>query len=164
MNTKELNISIVEDNETIGKQLKDYLVKRFGSCIRVSTFRNGESCLDEVDSNTHVVILNHSLEGTNGLEVLKSIKEINTNTEVIMLSDREDIALAIESFQAGANNTVVKGTGSRKKVSVLVKRILMAPIRIIVIELGLSQRIAMFLMSFVTVGIVVLSALYIMKH
>jgi DNA-binding NarL/FixJ family response regulator len=104
------------------------------------------------------------LGDTTGLNVLKSIKEINKNTEVIMLSDQEDIALAVESYQAGANNTVVKGTGSRKKLSIHVKRILMAPIRVIVIELGLSQRLAMFLMSFVTVGVVVLFALYVMNH
>jgi len=164
MNKKELNISIVEEDEATGVKLRDYLTKRFGDCIRVSTFRDDESCLEKVDSNTHVVILNHSLEGTRGMEVLKSIKEMNANTEIIMLSDKEDIALAIESFQAGANTTVVKGTGSRRKVSVHVKRILMAPIRIIVIELGLSQRIAMFLMSFVTVGIVVLFAMYIINH
>jgi PleD family two-component response regulator len=164
MKTNELNLFIVEDNLQAGIALEGYLKKRFGKCIRISTFINGEQCLDEVDSNTHLVILNHSLESTTGLEVLKSIKEINTNTEVIMMSDKEDIALAIESFQAGANNSVVKGTGSRKKVSVLVKKILMAPIRIIVIELGLSQRLAMFLMAFITVGIVVSCGLYIMNH
>ncbi len=159
MKTKELNLFIVENDLLVGMALEDYLKKRFASCIRISTFKDGESCLEEVDSNTHVVILNHSLEGAKGLEVLKSIKETNPNTEVIMLSDREDIALAIESYQAGANNTVVKGTGSRKKLAVHVKRILMAPIRIIVMELGLSKRLAMFVVSFVTVGIVVLCVL-----
>jgi DNA-binding NarL/FixJ family response regulator len=164
MKKKELNLFIVEDNLIAGMALEDHLVKRFGGCIHVSTFKDDESCLEEIDSNTHLVILNHSLEASKGIEVLKSIKEINANTKVIMLSDKEDIALAVESFQAKANHTVVNGTGSRKKVSVMVKRILMAPIRIIVIELGLSQRLAMFLLSFVTVGVVVLSTLYIINH
>ena len=164
MGTNQLNIFIVEKDEAVGAKLKEYLTKRFGDRIKVSIFQDGESSLDKVDSNTHVVILNHSLADTTGIQVLKSIKEINNNVEVIMLADEEDIALAIESYQAGANMTVLKGTGSRKKVSALVKGFLMAPIRIIVIELGLSQRIAMFLMSFLTVGIVVLFALLLMKH
>ncbi len=164
MKKKELNIFIVDENLMASLALEDYLIKRFGNCIRVSTFKNNESCLQEVDNNTHVVIVNHSLDQTTGLDTLKSIKEINSNAEVIMLSDKEDIALAIASYRLGAKGTVIKGTGSRKRVSIVVKRILMAPIRIIVKEVGLSERLAMFLTSFVTVGVVVLFTLFITKH
>jgi len=164
MQTQKLNLFIVDDNKSAGEELANYLRGKFGNRLKITTFTDGKSCLEEVESDTHIVILACSPEDKNGLLILKSIKAANPATEVVMLAEREDIVMAIESFKAGAKDLVVKESGSEKKISYIIRRIVMAPIRIIVKELGLSQRLAMFLLTFVTVGIVVWVALSIIKH
>jgi|SRR6185312_3742207 len=163
MKTEGLNILIVDADKAAGEELKKFLEKRFGNRIHISAFTDGKSCLEEVESDTHLVILTCSPDDKQGLELLKAIKTENSLTEVVMLSERNSIALAIESYEAGAKSIIVKDENAKNKVHTLISDIFMAPIRIIVKELGLSQRLAMFLMSFLTIGLIVL--IYsIVKH
>lgn len=163
MLTQGLNLFIVDDDKLLVADLKNYLKGRFGVSIKVSTFYDGESCLKKVDKDTHIVILDYFMDGKNGVDVLKSIKDINPETEVIMLSGNEDIAVAIESFRNGANDYVIKGMGAWKKISKLVGHIITAPIRLIVREFGVSKFVAIFLLTFITMGIVVFLVLRYVK-
>jgi DNA-binding NtrC family response regulator len=163
METQGLNLFIVDDNKLMVTDLKHFLQNKFGESVRVSTFNNGKSCLEKVDKETHIVILDYYMEGENGLEVLKSIKTINPKTEVIMLSSNEDIALAIESFKSGAKDYIIKGTGSWSKLSNLLTKIITEPIRLMVREFGVSKFMAAFLLTFTTMGIIVYTALHLMK-
>lgn len=160
METQELNLFIVDDNKSMVAGLKHYIQNRFGSRVKISTFYDGESCLGKIDRNTHIVILDYFLGGKNGLEILKEIKNRNSETEVIMLSSNDDIGLMIESFKIGAKDYVIKGPSSWKKVSSIINYIVTAPIRIIVREFGVSKYMAIFLMTFVTMGIVVALVLH----
>lgn len=163
METQRINLFIVDDNHLLATDLKNHLQNRFGLGINVSVFNSGESCLQMVSKETHIVILDYFLEGKNGLEVLKSIKTINPKTEVIMLSGNEDIVLAIETFRAGAKDYVLKGQGSWKKVTRLVTLIITEPIRLMVKEFGVSKYMAIFLLTFVAMGIVVYYVLHNIK-
>lgn len=164
METQGTNLFIVDDNLLLAADLKYYLQNRFGKDIIVTTFENGESCLLKVNNDTHIVILDYFLEGKNGLEILKSIKKINPNTEVIMLSGNEDMGLAIETFRAGAKDYVIKGSSSWKRISKLVSHILLAPIKVIVREFGVSKFAAIFLTTFISIGLVVFIAMQLMKN
>ncbi|MCE3278520.1 MAG: hypothetical protein K0S44_711 [Bacteroidetes bacterium] len=163
METQGLNLFIVDDNKLMVTDLKHYLQNKFGQSVRVSTFNDGKSCLEKVDKETNIVILDYFMEGENGLEVLKSIKSINPKTEVIMLSSNEDIGLAIESFRNGAKDYIVKGSGSWSKLSKLLTMIITEPIRLMVREFGVSKFMATFLLTFTTMGIIVYAALQMMK-
>ena len=164
MKAQGINIFLVDDNKLMVTDLKHFLRNRFGADLNISVFNDGESCLAKIDKETHIVILDYFLDGKNGLEVLKLIKDINPKTEVIMLSSNEDIVLAIDTFRNGATDYVIKGNGALKKISKLVYRIITEPIRIIVREFGISKYMAIFLLTFVLMGVVVLSVLYSIKH
>lgn len=164
MKAQGINIFLVDDNKLMVTDLKHFLGNRFGADLNISVFNDGESCVAKIDKDTHIVILDYFLDGKNGLEVLKLIKAINPKTEVIMLSSNEDIVLAIDTFRNGATDYVIKGNGSLKKISKLVYRIITEPIRIIIREFGVSKYMAIFLLTFVLMGVVVLSVLYSMKH
>ena len=155
MNTQGLNLFIIDDNPSLVIELKSYLTGRFGLDLNISTFSSGESALEEVNENTRIVILDYYLGGRNGNKILKLIKAINPETEVIMLSSNEDIAVAIDSFRKGAKDYVIKGNKSNRKIISIVYNILAYPIRVMVREFGISKYLAIFLMSFVTMGIVV---------
>jgi len=163
MQTQGLNLFIVDDNKSLVTALKQYLHRKFGFSLKISTFNDGESCLQNVNKDTHIVILDHQMEGKNGIEVLKSIKTINPKTEVIMLSGSTDFDVAVQSFKAGATDYVVKGPRSWHKVTGLVYRMLTAPIKMISKEFGVSKYMAIFLLTFITMGIVVCIALQIIK-
>jgi two-component system response regulator AtoC len=155
METLGTNLFIVDDDKVMVVALKNYLQNRFGKSVRISTFNDGESCLGKIDKETNIVILDYFLGGKNGLDILKSIKTINPKTEVIMLSGNEDMALAVETFRAGAKDYVVKGRHSWQRVHQTVNYIITEPIRIMVNEFSISKQLAMFLLAFVTVGIAV---------
>ncbi|HXD94666.1 MAG TPA: response regulator, partial [Bacteroidia bacterium] len=74
MQTQGLNLFIVDDNKSMVTALKQYLQNKFGISLVISTFNDGESCLEKIDKETHIVILDHNMQGKNGIEVLKSIK------------------------------------------------------------------------------------------
>ena len=152
METQGLNLFIVDDNKLMVTALELFLKNRFGTSIQISTFNDGESCLEKVDKETHIVILDYFMEGKNGLEILKSIKSINPKTEVIMLSSNENIALAIETFRAGAKDYVIKGNDSWKKVTQLVNEIITEPIRSIVREYGVLKFMVIFFITFFAMG------------
>lgn len=163
METQGINLFIVDDNKLVSADLKYYLINKFGTGVKISTFTDGESCLNKIDKHTHIVILDYFLNGQNGLEVLKSIKAINSKTEVIMFTNNEDISMAVESFRMGATDYVIKGKGSSNKLYKLIYHIITEPIRIMVREFGISKYMAIFLLTFVSMGLVVFFVLRYMK-
>ena len=155
MNTQGLNLFIVDDNSLVLASLKNYLNERFGKDITISTFLSGANALEKIDKNTGVVILDYYLEGENGNDVLQSIKKINPKTEVIMFSSNEEIGVAIDSFRKGATDYVVKGDKAWKKISNIVLDIITYPVRILVQEFKVTKFVAIFLLTFITMAVVV---------
>ncbi|MES2140585.1 MAG: response regulator [Bacteroidota bacterium] len=154
MTNPKLNVFIVDDNRLLVISLKKYLENRFGTGIDISTFNDGESCMENINKNTHIVILDYFLDGVNsnaknGIEILKEIKRHNDKTEVIMLSRNEDVAVAIESFRAGASGYIVKGDNSLDKIISLVNRTITEPMRIMVREFGVPKFLTLFLFVFI---------------
>ncbi len=160
MNTQGLNLFIVDDNALMVTGLRSYLTNRFGKDLNISTFLTSESALKCVNENTHIVILDYYLENENGNEVLKSIKKINPKTEVIMLSNNEDMGVAIDSFRKGASNYVIKGDKAWKKITHIVLDIITYPVRILVQEFKVTKFVAIFLLTFLVMGIAVVASMY----
>lgn len=163
MENQAINLFIVDDDKLLATSLKHYLQNKFGDDLKTTIFNNGESCLENINEYTHIVILDYFMEGKNGLETLKAIKMINPKTEVVMLSSNEDISLAIKTFRAGATDYVIKGRGSREKIIGLVNYIVTKPLRFIVREFGVSKIVAIFLLTFAMMAVVVLCALYAIR-
>jgi DNA-binding NarL/FixJ family response regulator len=163
METQKLNLFIVDDNKLLATDLKLFLENRFGTDLNITSFYDGESCLKMIDEHTSIVILDYNLNGKNGLETLKAIKEINPKTEVIMLSGNEDIAVAIQTFRAGAKDYVIKGDSDWKKITKIVNQILLAPINILVREFKVTKFVAIFFLTFVIMAVVVIVACHNMK-
>lgn len=159
MNTQILNLFIVDDDKLLVSGLRIHLSKLFGYQINISTFYTGKSALSKLDKTTDIVILDYNLEGEDGNEILNAIKMKSPTTEVIMLSSNENMAIAIESFRKGASEYVFKGANSWSKIADLVERAIFFPVRVLVKELGVSRFVAMFILTFLAVGCVVLIVL-----
>lgn len=155
MDNQGINLFIVDDNALMMIGLRNYLTNKFGANLNITTFTTGASALQKIDQTTNIVILDYNLNGEDGNAVLKSIKKINPNTEVIMLSSNEDIAVAIESFRKGATDYVVKGEKAWEKLTNVILDIITYPVRILVKEFKVSKFVAIFLLTFITMGVVV---------
>ncbi len=162
MKTQPLNVFIVDDNALMVAGLRNHLYNRFGDEIHISTYLSGKIALANITDKVNLVILDYFLDGENGNDILKSIKTKSPATEVVMLSSNEEMEVAIVAFRNGASDYVVKGEKSWKKISSLVYDALTYPMRILVQEFGINKYIAMFLLTFVAMGLgVFLSLRYI---
>jgi DNA-binding NtrC family response regulator len=168
METQATSIFIVDDNKLTVLSLKKHLEKMFGSGVHISSFYEGESCLEKIDEHTDIVILDYFLDGENkkaknGVEILKSIKQINPKTEVIMLSSNEETSVAIESFRSGAADYIVKGDNAANRLSSLVNRIITQPLRMMVKEYGVTKFLTLFFLIFLSMGAVVLCLIKVLS-
>jgi DNA-binding NtrC family response regulator len=159
MGTAEMNLFIVDTDYRMSNDLKQYLSNRFGKYLNISKFQTGESCLKQINNETKLVILGFYLKGKDGNAILKSIKEINPDTEVIIHTSSEDVGTAIESYRNGALDYVLKGQGDKKHIGNIVLQILTYPIRIMVREFGISKFLAIFLLTFFTMALIVVFVL-----
>lgn len=154
-----INISLVDNNSPSESGLQIYLVNRFGAGIKVSHFNSGSSAIKALCADTHIVILDADIPGENVNDTLRAIKKACPNTEVIIQTSNEHAAAAIESFRSGAKDYVIKGGKAKKKISHIVYNIIVAPLRLMVDEFGINKYIAMFVLTFVAIGVGVLLAL-----
>ena len=110
-----ISVFLVDDNEVFLKTLEHSLNERFKLQIQIEAFATGEDCLKEIERNPtiQVVILDYYLNtessnAMNGLEVLKKIKEINSDIIVVMLSAEDKLEIATDCITYGAYEYVVK--------------------------------------------------------
>ncbi|MGZ3900751.1 MAG: response regulator [Bacteroidia bacterium] len=154
MSTNPINLFIVDDDDSMLTLVKNHLIRKFGHDVNITTFNSGEACLEHINYETHIVILDYYLNGENGLDILQLIKTINPHTEVIMLSNNEDMVAAIEAFKRGAREYVIKNTSSLKKISELINK-KVVQFRTIVAEPNMQKFAALFFLTFATLAIVV---------
>jgi DNA-binding NtrC family response regulator len=155
MNKQGYNLFVVDDNQLVVTGIRNFLENRFGASLNITTFLTGASALKEINKDTKMVILDYHLVGENGNDVLASIKKINPETKVIMLSSNETIEIAIESYQKGASSYIVKSNKALKKVMLHVYWSITKPLVKMGKELGLNKFMLIFLATFIIVGLLV---------
>lgn len=108
-------IFIVDDDPILAEMLKDHLVKMTSYEIKI--FNTGEECIKALTELPGIVFLDFYLNSVNkdaldGLEVLKEIKSVSPETDVVMLSGQDKIDVAVKTMQYGAFDYIVKGESS----------------------------------------------------
>lgn len=141
-------------------KLREHLNHRFGKVLNIYTYRSGRTALQEIDANTRIVILDNCLDGESEADVKKSIKLKNPDTEVITLSSSEDIANAVGNY-CEMTPTPLQQKKMLARISQRIYKIVTYPIYLMVREFGVSKFVAIFLLSWLTVGIVTVIALSI---
>ncbi len=114
MEVKNIKIFVVEDDEWYRRLLvhnlsmnPDYEIQGFGT---------GKDCLDNLYQNPDVITLDYRLPDMKGLEVLKQIKEINEDIQVILISEQDDIEVVVDLLKHGAYDYIVKSKDIRERL------------------------------------------------
>jgi two-component system OmpR family response regulator len=124
-NVNEAQIFIVEDEPFFANLINYDLEANYYDGIKL--FFSGEEAIANLELNPRVVILDHSLPGMSGLDVLKKIKAFNPNIHVIFLSGQTEADVAISAFKFGAHDFIVKNESAFEEVRALLKKIFAEP-------------------------------------
>ncbi len=116
-----LKIFILEDDRWYGAMLEHHL--SMNPDYQVSKFENEKDFLKAMYESPDVVTLDYSLSEMDGSQVLKKIKEISPETEVIIISGQEDIATAVNLLKTGAFDYIVKDEDTNDRLWNLLVRL-----------------------------------------
>jgi CheY-like chemotaxis protein len=120
-------VFIVEDNEIYSMML-DYVFSK-DTVYKFSSFKTGEECIRNLRQKPKAIILDHNLPGMSGYEVLLEIKKRDPSIHVIVLTNQNDMKLALRLLQAGADDFVLKQGHGEKQVIEKLENLLAADLR-----------------------------------
>ena len=109
-------VYVVDDEPLQRDMLKDHLSKM--SKYEIHDFPTGEECLAAAKVRIpQIVFLDYNLnsqirDAMDGIDVLKELKNIYPEMEVVMISGQDRIDVAVNSMKYGAFDYIVKGEGS----------------------------------------------------
>jgi len=103
---KKLNILVVEDGKSQREMLRDFL-KSEGHFVMEA--EDGEKAVQHV-RNHHfdLLLLDYRMPGMDGMEVLKSVKSLNPEIDVVIITAHGTIETAVEAMKAGALDYIMK--------------------------------------------------------
>src|SRR5580704_9401981 len=98
-----LNILVIDDDKGDRMSCRRALKSTWGGNLRFLEADNGESGLESVERHVFsCVLLDHSLPGINGVEVLKRIRIKHPYLPVIMIDGKGNDVVAVQSMKEGA--------------------------------------------------------------
>lgn len=111
MTKEKIKIFLVDDDAVFLKSLEIEFLQHADFIIE--TFSTGELCMERLSQNPDVIILDYHLDGIdknamNGIEALDTIKAINPDIPVVMLSSQDKIDVAVNCIHHRAFDYVVK--------------------------------------------------------
>ncbi|HON58634.1 MAG TPA: sigma-54 dependent transcriptional regulator [Smithella sp.] len=116
----KLSILIVEDGQSQREQLRDFLRSEGHA---VSEAENGEKALQSVlKGHFDLILLDYKMPGMDGLEVLKEVKRINPEIDVIIITAYGTVETAVDAMKAGAFDYITKPVDLDELV-ILVRRV-----------------------------------------
>ncbi len=83
--------------------------------VHVNRLSRAMRCLQQEDFD--VVVLDLSLPDSNGLDTLRRVIAATRNVPVLVLTDLEDEAVALEALICGARDYLIKGHASGRRLA-----------------------------------------------
>jgi len=99
-------IFLIDDDEMYSMIIKGSIEQNDSYDVRA--FKSGEEFLSAIHLNPDIVIIDYSLPGLSGIEILKKIKEFNADIGTIFLSGQDKVEVVVEAYNSGANSYIIK--------------------------------------------------------
>ncbi|SFF64031.1 sigma-54-dependent transcriptional regulator [Sunxiuqinia elliptica] len=112
--SKSFKIFVVEDDDWYNRLLVHNL-----SLIPdydIESFTSGKDCIKNLNKEPDVITLDYRLPDMKGLEVLKEIKAINEDIQVVLISEQDDIEVVVELLKHGAYDYIVKSSDVKERL------------------------------------------------
>lgn len=114
MAEKAFKIFVVEDDEWYNRLLVHTL--SLNPDYEIHSFTTGKECIANLYLEPDVITLDYRLPDTQGLDVLKQIKEINEDIQIILISEQVDIDVVVTLLKLGAYDYIVKSHDIRERL------------------------------------------------
>ncbi|MEO6979411.1 MAG: response regulator transcription factor, partial [Mucilaginibacter sp.] len=118
-----MKILIVEDEEGLRESIEEYFTEAGNICETAATYQNA---LAKVNMYRYdCILLDISLPGGNGIEILKSLKDNNHPDGVLIISAKNSLDDRLEGLNIGADDYLVKPfhlSELKARVSAIIRR------------------------------------------
>ncbi|AXF57715.1 response regulator transcription factor [Salicibibacter kimchii] len=98
-------IYLVEDEENLSEALRAYMVKEGWT---VKLFQDGDKAQESVEERPHLWVLDIMLPGTDGYQILKTIREVQGDIPVIFISARDQDLDRVLGLEMGSDDYISK--------------------------------------------------------
>jgi len=104
-----LNILVTDDHAIVRRGLKQVIAEGLGNGVIVEEAQNAQEALDQIwKKNWDVVLMDISMPGRSGLDILKDIKLSRPKLPVLFLTMHEEDQFAVRVLRAGAAGFITK--------------------------------------------------------
>ncbi|OQX79692.1 MAG: regulator [Bacteroidetes bacterium 4484_249] len=107
-------IFIVEDDPLYGEMLKYHL--SLNPDNEVYKFETGAECLKNLYKSPSLISLDYSLPDMSGFEVIKRVREFNSEIPIVIVSGQEDVTTAVKLLKEGAYDYFVKDEDTKERL------------------------------------------------
>lgn len=125
---KKIKIIIIEDDvyysELLSKHIINHLTKEeSGLVYDIRSYRSAEECLEHLEKDTDIVIMDYYLENDYGdipfpgLDLLQSINDYCIKARTVVMSADDNKDLPYELFRNGIYEFIVKDKNATEKLS-----------------------------------------------
>lgn len=121
MAIKAFTIFVLEDDEWYNKFLAHTISLNLD--YDVKSFFSANDFLKNIDKKPDVVTLDYRLPDANGEDVLEKIKQQSPDTEVIIISEQDNIETAITLLKNGAYDYLVKEKNIRDRLLAIINNV-----------------------------------------
>ncbi|MBN2603610.1 MAG: response regulator transcription factor [Candidatus Thermoplasmatota archaeon] len=103
-----MKILIADDHAIVRQGLRQILTENSGMCT-VDEAENGHQVLEKISKEEFgVLVLDICMPGENGIEILKTVRQLSPDLPVLMLSMYSEDQYAIRALKAGASGYLTK--------------------------------------------------------
>jgi len=121
MSEKPFKIFVVEDSEWYNRLLVHTL--SLNPDFEIKSFFNGKDFLNSLIEAPDIITLDYRLPDFTGMELLKRIREENSDVQVILISEQEDINTVVNLLKMGAYDYISKSDDIKDRLTNTVKNI-----------------------------------------
>ena len=104
-------IFVVDDDPTFNKLMYSFLISQNVGTIK--SFLSGKDCLQKIHEQPDIILLDYTMPGKNGLEMMQEIKKLSPKTGCIFLSGQNDVNVGVEAIKEGAFDYIVKDDNAK---------------------------------------------------
>jgi DNA-binding NarL/FixJ family response regulator len=116
---RALKVLIADDHAIVRQGLRQILQDTHDKIV-IDEAENGHEVLEMVSSSAYnIILLDISMPGRSGLDILKQIKQNNREQKVLIISIHPEEQYAIRALKAGADGYMTKGSSPDELITAI---------------------------------------------